>query len=173
MRRRHPLPRIWLMTDERLGDALWTAIEGLPRGSGVVLRHYSLPFAERRALFARVAKRARRRGLVLVVAGKEQLGRADGTHNRPRRGNGLVTWSVHSRRDLTEARRQHADLIFVSSVFATRSHPDARTLGVVRAGLLIHGSPIPAIALGGMSQTRFRRLQGLGVHGWAGIDAFL
>lgn len=173
MRRRHPLPRIWLMTDERMGDRLWGAIERLPRGSGVVFRHYSLPLAERRALFDRVARQARRLGLVLVVAGKDRLGRADGSHNQPRRHNGLATWSVHSRRELIAAQRQHADMIFVSPVFASRSNPNARSLGVVRLGLLIRSSRVPAIALGGMSQRRFRMLQRLGVHGWAGIDAFL
>lgn len=173
MRRRHPLPRIWLMTDERMGDRLWDALDRLPRGSGVVFRHYSLPLAERRALFDRVVRQARKRRLVLVVAGKDRLGRADGTHNQPRWRDGLMTWSVHSRRELVAAQRQHADLIFVSPVFHTRSHPNARSLGMVRLGLLIRSSPVPAIALGGMNRRRFRMLQGLGVHGWAGIDAFL
>ena len=47
----HPkrLPRLWMMTDERQGDALWSALERLPRGAGVVFRHYSLPAAARRA----------------------------------------------------------------------------------------------------------------------------
>jgi thiamine-phosphate pyrophosphorylase len=38
------------MTDERLGDALWTALRRLPRGAGIVFRHYATPPAERRAL---------------------------------------------------------------------------------------------------------------------------
>jgi len=173
MRRRHPLPRIWLMTDERLGDALWGAIDRLPRGAGVVFRHYSLPLPERRALFARVSAQARRRGLVLIVAGRDWLGRADGTHNVARRQGSLRTWSVHSRRELVEARRHDADLIFVSPVFATRSHQKARPLGGVGLGLLVQGNEIPVIALGGMNVNRFRAMRRLGVHGWAGIDAFL
>src|SRR5439155_26981070 len=42
MHARHPLPRLWLMTDERQGDGLWAALERMPRGAGVVFRHYSL-----------------------------------------------------------------------------------------------------------------------------------
>ena len=35
MKRRQPLPRVWLMTDERQGDGLWGALERLPRGAGM------------------------------------------------------------------------------------------------------------------------------------------
>jgi len=173
MRRRHPLPRIWLMTDERMGDRLWNALDRLPRGGGVVFRHYSLSLKKRRALFERVARYARRRGLLLVVAGSDRLGRADGVHNQPRRGGGIVTWSVHSQREMAAATRHGADLVFASPVFATRSHPNAAALGPVRLGLMIRGSRMPVVALGGMDTDRFRRLRGLELHGWAGIDAFL
>ncbi len=173
MRRRHPLPRIWLMTDERMGDRLGEALDRLPRGGGVVFRHYSLSLKKRRALFERVARYARRRGLLLVVAGSDRLGRADGVHNQPRRWDGILTLSVHSRRELAAATRHGADLVFASPIFATRSHSDANALGPVRLGLMIRGSRMPVVALGGMDTDRFRRLRGLGLHGWAGIDAFL
>ena len=55
MHRRQPLPRLWLMTDERQGDGLLAALARLPAGAGIVFRHYSLPEAARRALFDRVA----------------------------------------------------------------------------------------------------------------------
>ncbi|RYD48780.1 MAG: thiamine phosphate synthase, partial [Sphingomonadales bacterium] len=43
MRCRHPLiPKLWLMTDERMGDDLWDALKRLPRGSGVIFRHYGV-----------------------------------------------------------------------------------------------------------------------------------
>ena len=170
MRPRHPLPHLWLMTDERMGDALWRALGRLPRGSGVVFRHYGLGPAERRALFARVAEVARRRGLVLVRAGAEQLGREDGVHAQ--RGRGLRTWPSHSRREAVAAQRAGADLLFVSPVFATRSHPGARALGRVRLGLMIRGLRVPVIALGGMDAKRAAGVQALGVYGWAAIDAW-
>src|SRR3546814_6089912 len=69
--RRHP-PRLWLMTDERLGDSLWTALDNLPPGAGIVFRHYRTPLAERRRLFAGVQAIADRRGLVLVRAGADR-----------------------------------------------------------------------------------------------------
>lgn len=171
MRPRHPLPRLWLMTDERMGDSLWGALERLPRGSGVVFRHYGLDSAERRALFARVVRVARRRGLTVIRAGAAPLGHGEaGVHGR--RGRGLRTSSAHSRREAIRAIRAGADALFVSPVFATRSHPGAKPMGRVRLGLLIRGLQVPVIALGGMDARHARGLRGLGAYGWAAIDAW-
>jgi len=168
--RHPPIPRLWLMTDPRLGDALWDALARLPRGSGVIFRHYQLPAAERRALFARIAKVARRRGLVLLRAGAEPMRGESGTHGR--RGRGLTTWPVHSRREAIAAIRAGADALLVSPVFPTRSHPGAPVLGPVRFGLLVRGLAVPVIALGGMNAQKAKRLRALGIHGWAAIDAW-
>lgn len=170
MRARHPstLPRLWLMTDERLGERLWDALERLPRGSGVIFRDYATPPAERRARFAAVLAVAKRRRLVLVRAGDVPMRGEMGVHNG--RGRGLRTAAVHDRAEMVAARRAGADLIFVSPVFPTRSHPGARTLGLVRLGLMLRGATSPAIALGGMDARAFGRLRGLRLHGWAAID---
>lgn len=166
MRRRQPVPRLWLMTDERMGDALWTALAALPRGAGVVFRHYAT--TDRAGLLGKVAKVARRRGLVLLGAGGLQG--PDGAHNALSRG--LVSRSAHSRRELIVAART-ADLVFVSPIFPTRSHPGARALGATRLAAMIRGIDVPIIALGGMNARRMRALTRLGVHGWAGIDAWM
>jgi thiamine-phosphate pyrophosphorylase len=171
MRNRHPpIPRLWLMTDPRLGDGLWDALERLPRGSGVIFRHYQLPLAERRALFGRVAKVARRRGLVLLRAGADAMRGEMGTHGR--RGRGLTTWPVHSRREAIAAIRAGADALLVSPVFPTRSHPGAPVLGPIRFGLMVRGLKLPILALGGMDARKAKRLRPLGIHGWAAIDAW-
>ncbi|UVO50992.1 thiamine phosphate synthase [Sphingomonas sp. SUN019] len=168
MRRRHPVPTLWLMTDERLGDGLWAAIERLPRGAGIVFRHYATPEPERRRMFAKVARIARARGLVVVRAGAAPMRGEMGTHNRSRRG--ILTFSVHCRSEAVAARRLGADVLFVSPMFATRSHKDARMLSNVRAMLIVREVPGALIALGGMDARRFRRLRGF--DGWAAIDAW-
>ncbi|MGK6354224.1 thiamine phosphate synthase [Sphingomonas sp. DT-207] len=161
------------MTDERMGDALWAAIERLPRGSGIVFRHYQLEQRERRALFAKVTKLARKRGLLLVRAGGQRLGpREAGVHGERARPGLVSTHPVHSRREAVAAIRQGTDALFVSPVFPTRSHPGARTLGRVRLGLMIRDLRVPVIALGGMNTQRAKGLAVLGVYGWAGIDAW-
>jgi len=176
---RQTLPTAWLFTDERLGDALWPALRRLPRGGGVVFRHYRLPPADRRALFRRVRALARARGLVLVLAGRPAQAagwRADGVHGRSsgRPARPLVrTAPVHGLREGRAAARSGADLLLLSPVFATRSHPGARALGPVRFGLLARRlRGVPVAALGGMDARRFRHLRPLGAVGWGAIDAW-
>lgn len=175
MQRRQPLPRLWLMTDERQGEALWDALARLPRGSGIVFRHYSLPESERRALFERVSRLARRRSHLLLLAGPERLARrwgAAGSHDS-RRLTGLTSAPAHSIRELRQAERAGAALVFVSPVFPTRSHPGGRALGRARFGLIAGQSRVPVIALGGVDARRARGLAALGAHGWGAIDAWL
>lgn len=169
-----PLPRLWLMTDERQGDSLWAAIDNLPRGAGVIVRHYSLPDAERSALFKAIMRQGRRRIRVLLAGRTAAAMRADGMHGAGHRSARPMfhTLSAHSRPDIIAAERMQADLVFVSPVFPTRSHPGAQALGRVRFGLMIRGSRVPVIALGGVTPKRARSLRGFGIHGWAAIDAW-
>lgn len=164
------------MTDERQGEALWVALERLPRGAGIVFRHHATLPRARRALFERVRALARARRLTLVLAGTARRAaawRADGAHGRDaQRGARRLLRSapVHNARELHAARRAGIAMLFISPVFATRSHPAGSTLGPLRFGLLAHGVP-QAIALGGMDMRRNRRLRALGGYGWAAIDA--
>lgn len=175
MQRRYTsLPRLWLMTDERIGDVV-AAIAKLPRGAGIVFRHYSTPPRERRALFEAVRRIAQRRRLMLLLADTPKRARswgADGAHHRSALpSQGMRSVAVHNGRDLRLAKRVRADLFFVSPVFATRSHPGGRSLGVGRLGLLAGSARGRTVALGGMTALKWRKVSALGLHGWAAIDA--
>ncbi len=177
MAKRHPAaPRIWLVTDARNDAALARAITRLPKGSGVIFRHYHLAEAERRARFAAMAQTARARRLPTVLAGDARRARAWGAagaygapHALGPRTGGLRIAAAHSLRELAAAHRAGADAVLLSPVFATRSHPGAPVLGPVRLLLLAKHARAPVVALGGMTARRARRLP---VHGWAAIDAF-
>ncbi|MDB5678188.1 MAG: thiamine monophosphate synthase [Sphingomonas bacterium] len=119
-------------------------------------------------MFARVVRIAGVRRLVVVRAGDWCGLGADGVHNG--RGRGLRTASVHSRAEAVEAVRRGAELVFVSPVFATRSHPGATALSARGAQDIARGLRVVAIALGGMNAKNFRRLAGF--YGWAAIDAW-
>ena len=180
MRGRHPvaraarplrtLPTRWLMTDERQGEGLWRALERLPRGGGVIFRHYATPAIERRRLFDRVRRVAQRRGLIVVRAGERRMRGEQGVHAR--RGGGIVTWPAHDRREAVRGVRAGADLLFVSPLFGTRSHPGAKAIGPLRAASIARRPGVPVIALGGMDERRWRRARGLGFAGFAAIDAW-
>lgn len=173
--RRAP-PRLWLMTDERQGERLWTALARLPRGAGIVFRHYRTAPAERRAVFEKVRRIARRRTLTLVLAAPPRIAaawHADGVHGRAghRVARPLLrTAPAHDAVELRAALLAGADVVFLSPIFATRSHPGVRVLGPLRFGALARGGG-RVVALGGMDRRRGRRLAALGSYGWAGIDA--
>ena len=171
MRARQPLPRLWLMSDERQGEDLLDIIARLPEGAGIVFRHYGLPEVARRDLFARV--RAAAPGPVLLAGPADQAEAwgADGSHGRGA-GRGLRSGPVHSQAEIRAAERAGVDLLFLSPVYPTASHPGAPTLGLARFAWLARRTQLPVIALGGMNPARGRRLVSFGAYGWAGIDAF-
>jgi thiamine-phosphate pyrophosphorylase len=177
MRRRHvgksmqPLPKLWLMTDERMGGgALFSALRALPKGSGIVFRHYSLAPEERRVLFEAVRRVAKARRLVISLAGPVRLTkawRADGSHGRH---HGALTVPVHTIPERIAAERHRGSLLFLSPVFPTASHRGAKTLGRVGFGALARGAKTPIIALGGLTRQRAKTLKPFRIYGWAAID---
>jgi thiamine-phosphate pyrophosphorylase len=155
------------MTDERLGDLLLDAIARLPEGAGIVFRHYSLGEAERRALFDRVLQAAPGPVLLAGPAERALAWAADGSHGRH---EGATSAPAHNLAEIRAAEAAGAALVFLSPVFATRSHPDAPLLGPNGFAALAGQTSLPVIALGGMNATRAETLSG--AYGWAGIDAW-
>ncbi len=186
MVRRHPLPNIWLFSDERLRVGMTELAALLPPGSGIVLRHDALASGARWRLLRRLMRTARTRGLTILLAGTPGLAwrwGADGVHLRQhdasraaqaRRLGLRVTMPVHNRQEARRARRADADSVFVSPLHPTRSHPDAPALGQAAWLRLARASGAKAIALGGMTAKRARALsQASGLNpGWAAIDAW-
>ncbi len=176
--RQQTWPRVWLMTDERLGDRLWNVIDRLPEGeAGIVFRHYSLAVEVRQTIARRVAGIAAHRGLTLAVAADPDLAArlsADLVHNPVLLPCPLpFSRSVHS---VDEAKRAHSDgaaLVFVSPVHPTNSHPGQQALGVRRALEIAEAAAVPALALGGMNAQNFADLPSGRFYGWAGIDAWI
>lgn len=148
------LPRQWLVADERLGENLWRAVEALPIGSGVLVLYRSLAKGRRASVLARLRRIARSRSLLLV---DEAAGRSA---------------RVHNPREIRNARLRGVKTLFLSPLHATRSHPEWKPLPRMRAASLARLAGAPVIALGGMDARRFRRIEPLGFHGWAGIDAY-
>lgn len=163
-----PLPQIWLLSDARNDVVLERQLRQLPRGSGFVFRHYHLSEEDRHARWKALARIARARGITAILSGTARQARrwgADGAYGADRKAT-LAT--AHSLRELR--RVSGAQAVLLSPVFPTRSHPGAKALGTLRFRLLASRSPVPVIALGGMSKAANRRLKW---PRWAAIDAFL
>lgn len=156
MPRRHPnLPTAWLITDERIGPHLPEIAAAMPRGSGIIVRHQKLPPPERAILLRKLKRVTAGRGITIL----------DETDGRVAR--------VHSARQIARARLAGAELLFVSPLFGTRSHPEWKPLPRMRAAALARLAGPGAMALGGMDGRRFRLVERLGFTGWAGIDGWL
>ena len=182
---RDDLPAAVLMTDDtRLADpaAVLAALDALPPGSAVIVRRRDDD--ERETLVRALLPACRAQGGPVLVAADEALARrlgADGVHlpetmvrARPRRPHPahpgwLVTASAHSAAALHRAERADADAVLVSPVFATRSHPGAPALGVLRFTALVRDAGVPVYALGGIDAAAVRRLRHSGAAGIAGI----
>ncbi len=179
MTARHPSwPRFWLMTDERMGDRLWSAIDQLScNEAGVVFRHHATEPHLRALLARRVADICHRRNLTLAIARDLELARllhGALVHNPRERVTDLpFSRSVHSIEEAEAVRSDGAALVFVSPVHATSSHPGQKPLGEPLALHIAKASAAPAIALGGMNARNFATLERSGFYGWAGIDAWI
>lgn len=171
----NPLPRLWLISDARNDARLDRALARLPRGSGLIYRHYHLDDAARLARFRALLRIARARGHTVILADSALTARewgADGIYGSsralaPRRAGMIHLATVHNPREIALANRLGADAMLLSPVFATRSHPGGAVLGPVRFRLLAQLARRPVIALGGMTRQRARRL---GWARWAAID---
>jgi thiamine-phosphate pyrophosphorylase len=173
MTKRHiNLPGVWLVSDARNDAVLEAVLNRLPRGCGLIFRHYHLAPAARRVRFDRLARIARGCGHVVALSGgvRQALAwgadAAYGSAGALARGPAITRLAtVHSLRELGRCVR--ADAVLLSPVFPTRSHPDGAPLGPLRFRLLARRSRLPVIALGGMNPARAKAV---GSSAWAAID---
>lgn len=172
---RQSWPRAWLMTDERMGDALGPAIaRAAAAGAGVIVRHHRSPDSVRRAIASEVLAA----GAILGVSRDPLLAADLGAalvHNPQEGRSGTLPFSlsVHDEAQAREAATRSPALVFVSPVFATRSHVGQSALGEKAAGDLANLARCPAMALGGVTLEKGEQLVANGWAGWAAIDAWL
>ncbi len=179
------LPPLFFLTDFTRTPNPLDTLTHLPPGTGVIFRHYE---SSHRLALARVLKACcQKRRLVFLVAGDAVLAsrvRADGLHMPEYQIDRLKTWrrarpdwiltaSIHSRAGLIRAAKAGAHATFASPVFATKSHPKARPLGIVRLAALCRDTPLPVYALGGINAANIARLTGAGAVGIGAIEALL
>lgn len=175
------LPVLFFLTDpERTPDPVASA-RALPRGCGVILRHYDAP--KRDMLAQTLARICRQRNLTFLVGADSALAQkvdADGVHlpealigrvadikrHHPR---WIVTAAAHSHAALDQAAHNRADAALLSPVFSTASHPKQPALGPLKFGALTRGARLPVYGLGGINVRNIARLRGCGLAGIAAI----
>ncbi len=167
-----PLPSLWLLSDARNDAVLEAALKKLPQRSGFVFRHYHLAPVERRERFETLARIARERGHSVVLSRALGWGE-DGAYGAPDRiadASGLRLATAHDAGEVATANRIGADGVFLSPVFATRSHAGGQVLGVGGFRHLAASAIMPAIALGGMTA---QRAAAIGCERWGAVDGLV
>jgi 8-oxo-dGTP diphosphatase len=79
----------------------------------------------------------------------------------------LCAASTHDAAELAQAVKLGVDFAVLGPVRATPSHPDAQPLGWARFAELVHRSPLPVYALGGLSRADLDAAIDHGAHGVA------
>ena len=87
--------------------------------------------------------------------------------------SGLLGVSCHSATAAVRAARAGADYVTVSTVFRTRTHPDAEPAGIDVVRLAAERSGLPVLALGGITPPRVRICRIVGAHGAAAVSGLL
>ena len=175
------LPRAFFLTDPDRTPNLLGIVGRLPRGFGVIYRHFGA--ANRHAVGQALARACRQRGLVLLVSADPALARrigADGVHwpearlrgARPGSGRFIETAAAHSPGAIARARRFGIDAAIVSTVFPSRSPSAGKAMGPLRFRLVARRAGLPVYALGGVNAGNAARAMS-GAAGWAAIDAVM
>lgn len=151
---------------------------GLP---AVQFREPDLSDSEAAPLAAEIAGLCRRHGAAFFINGRPALARelaADGLHlptdhPPPAQWPGLLSASAHDGAQLARAGELGAAFALLAPLFPTRSHPGAPVLGESRFAELAATSPVPVLALGGVTSANAARARRAGASGVAAIDALL
>ncbi len=182
--------RIGLSEGSEPAAALAARIALLPRGSGFISRQYRPTDHITDHLIRLLPVLCRARGVIFLAAQESlrprgRLWHIGGAHYPPRalrlgqrlarpKPDWLITASAHNWRELRRAEKAGADMILLSPFFPPFSKKPfapkhAAILAGARFAALAGATRLPVLALGGMTQARFRRAKAGGAAGFAGI----
>lgn len=151
----------------------------LPRGFGIVWRHYGAD--HRLATGRQLARICRQRGLILLISADPQLAARIGAHgvhwpearlkgNRLSLPHLIETASAHTPRAIARAACLGVDAVIVSPVFPSRSPSAGKPLGALNLRQIARAAALPVYALGGVSAANAARAM-THAAGWAAVDA--
>lgn len=92
--------------------------------------------------------------------------------HRPINSNKLVSVACHSLEQIRKAELIGADMVTLSPVLHTESHPEASPLGWKNFSLMARQTALPVFALGGINPQLLSCAQANGAYGIAGIRSF-
>ena len=175
------LPPLLFLTDPERTPNPNRVASSLPRGSGVIYRHFGA--ADREQIAAELRATCSARGLVLLIAADPDLAvkvAADGVHWPEARltesrtcthAFQVQTASAHGRSAILAAAQAGMDAAIVSTVFPSRSPSARRAIGPARFRSMAQAAEIPVYGLGGLNAQNADQISDFA--GIAAIGGFL
>ncbi len=178
-------PSAFLFTDEGRTPDLPMTLNALPKNVGVIFRHYD---AENRCELAHeISEHCKKLDLPLLIAGDWRLARAcqaEGVHlpqymikqapvikrADPRL---VISAACHNEKSLRQAEQAGVDFAFLSPLFPTKSHADAKGLNRARIAGLVRSVDMPVYGLGGINVETITHLRGTGICGIGAIEGLV
>ncbi|MFT6077795.1 MAG: thiamine-phosphate pyrophosphorylase [Myxococcota bacterium] len=183
------LPQMFFFTDRKRIENIFEVVEYLPKNTAIIIREYDLEYSDRLEFSQKIAAIAKQNKQIVLVGKSWKLARqirADGVHFSDLDSNiflpqnckkMILSFSCHHPKSLIRAKKLNADLVFFSPVFATKSHPNKKPVGIFAlrnfAKRTSLKSNIPTFALGGINENNVKLLSGAFVSGFGGISNFL
>ena len=178
-------PTLWFFTDNLRNPDPYAILNQLPKNTGIVFRDYNIP--KRNHIAAKMAEFCRKKDLVLLIGGDSKLAvevGATGVHIpeynsqtlpylKIQKPNWIISTSVHGKRSYQKAKSLGINIIFLSPVFTTSSHPRGKPLGSLYISRLARDFGVFSIALGGVNLKTVDSLNGTGVNGIAAISGLI
>ncbi len=172
-----------------------TIIKNLPKNSIVIFREYHLESFAREKLALEFIKICRSYKHKILIAKNLALAlklKADGVHfsdfdklplqllskkNRqmsqfwPK--NFIFSIACHNYLSVLKSQRIQADMIFISPILTTKTHPQQKNLGWLKFAKIFYISKKEVLPLGGMDKNAIKMLKRLDIKGFGGIDIFV
>ncbi len=162
------------------------AIENLPKNSIVIFREYNLDQPKKQVLALKIKKICKKLGHKLIIGKDFNLAKkikADGVHFSDNSTNSWLqinkkmpnfvkTLACHSLKSVIKAKKSKVSALFFSPVFYTKSHKNAKIMGLRNLAKSVGKSKKPVFALGGINQKNISSIQKVKSNGVAGIDLF-
>lgn len=183
------IPQFYVLTDQdRFANPLvelFDTLHHLPRGAAVVVRHRDAKQCQ--ALAKAIVPPAHRLGLKVLLAGDVRAAlkhHCDGVHlsqARARLGplrisslppGFIISAAAHDGLSLRRAAWAGAQVVMLSPVFATQSHPHSKPLGLHRFTIIAASGNRRIVALGGVSKQNVKRLNLGAAYGIGAIGAW-
>jgi thiamine-phosphate pyrophosphorylase len=169
-------------------------IKNLPKKSVIIIREYDLDQKSREVFAEKIVTLARARDLKILVGKDFALAKkikADGIHfsdfdklpiqffkKSSFAKNFIFSFSCHSFKSVLRMPKLEADMIFIAPIFATTSHPNAKTIGLRNLAKITVKTKSSnyflskIYALGGIDTQNIKSLQKLKISGFGAIDFF-